>query len=85
MAGLIQLQHQQPFPMINSTLNKSANQHINDLIRQCQDLHDVAYDLHPKRDADRIEQLDEVIGQMQRQILALRHGQAIGYRLKRMD
>lgn len=65
--------------MIHNSFNTKAEQHIHKLIQQCQDLNDVAFDLDPVKDADRIASIDESITNMKREIEALRWGQALGY------
>ncbi len=65
--------------MIHKHFNMQAEQQISKLIRHCQELNDVAYDLHPRRDADRIAQIDEAIAAAKREIEALRWGQGLGY------
>jgi predicted deacylase len=62
-----------------------AEAQINRLISQCQDLQDVAYDLHPRRDAERIASIDESIAAAKREIEALRWGRALGYHIKGSD
>ncbi len=65
--------------MIHHRFSESAENKILRLTRNCQDLHDVAFDLCPKRDKDKIKIIDEQINELKREIQAAKLGRALGF------